>query len=162
MLKITMTGRIGKDAEVKADPKNAEFALIVFSLADTETWKDANGVKQSRTTWVSCMIRVKKENASNRAKYLTKGTGLWISGKPYANSYKDKDGVTINSINIIVNEFEFTTAAATPTASNGNGVHERQDSSAAAAEASATASFADFPANTKFDNEAYSEEKLPF
>lgn len=99
MLKTIVIGHLGKDAEVKEiKGKN----VTTFSVASSENWKDKDGNKQSRTTWVRCIYRNEKI-----ARYLTKGKLLYLEGSPYANGWTDKDGNVKADLNINVNKLEF-------------------------------------------------------
>lgn len=85
MLKMTVIGHIGKDAEVKY---HGTESVINFSVAHTDKWKD-NGVAKERTTWVSCSWWVESTTV---AQYMKKGTQVYIEGVPEAKVYKNKQG----------------------------------------------------------------------
>lgn len=82
---MQIIGHLGRDAEVKV---MGIESVINFSVAHTDKWSDANGIKKERTTWVSCSWWVEK---STIAQYLKKGTQIWAEGIPEAKIWK-KDG----------------------------------------------------------------------
>lgn len=53
--RVSLTGFLGKDAEVKTTRNNASFAVL--SLATKRSWKDrATGERQSETTWQRIIV----------------------------------------------------------------------------------------------------------
>lgn len=81
---MQIIGHLGRDAEVKV---HGTEAVINFSVAHTDKWKD-NGVSKERTTWVSCSWWTER---STIAQYLKKGTQVWAEGIPEAKVWK-KEG----------------------------------------------------------------------
>ena len=110
MLKTTVIGHLGRDAEVKEINGKK---VTAFSIASTENWKSKDGEKKSKTTWVRCLYF-----NENIAKYLTKGKLLYIEGSPYANGWTDKDGNVKADLNINVNKLEFLNGGKTETKAN--------------------------------------------
>lgn len=100
MIQLTVVGYLGKDAEVKTVGDNK---VINFSVAHTETYKDKNGEKQSKTSWVDCSQWVKSDAV---AKYLTKGKPVAVSGEPSARAYKAADGEAKSSLCLRVEELQ--------------------------------------------------------
>lgn len=100
-MNLTVLGRIGKDAEVR--DVNGQKA-IGFSLAHSSTYKDKNGVKHEKTTWIDCTIWRKE---STLAQYIRKGGLLVVSGMPTARAYKNKDGVAVGVLNLKVDNLTF-------------------------------------------------------
>lgn len=91
-------GHIGHDAEVKDLGHNQ---VINFSVAVTENWKNQQGEKHSKTTWFEIS---KWGNNVGLAPHLTKGTQVYVSGKPEARAFINKQGeaVAVNGINASV------------------------------------------------------------
>lgn len=104
-LSITAIGRIGRQADVKhLDGGNA---VISFSVATSEKWKNKNGEKQEKTTWVDCSVWRKSEHVKI-AEYLKAGTLVYITGRPGSRGWVAKDGEKINTtITIRVDNFKF-------------------------------------------------------
>lgn len=91
MQRLDIIGFLGKDAEVK-DFNNDQ--VINFSVAVTESYKDKNGVKQTKSTW----YEVSKWGSNTAiAQYLKKGTQVLVTGKPNARIWT-KDGGEHNII----------------------------------------------------------------
>lgn len=94
-------GHLGQDAEVR-QAQNA--TAISFSVAVTESWKDAAGTKQSRTTWFNCTKWVKPESTA-LARYLTKGTKVYVEGKISVRAWNHPtSGEANGSLELRVNE----------------------------------------------------------
>ena len=81
----TLIGNLGKDPETKFTPAGKQ--VTNFSLATTEKY---NG--ESKTTWHNIIAWGKL--AEICAKYLAKGSKVYIRGKIQNRSYQDKDGNT--------------------------------------------------------------------
>jgi len=86
--RVSLTGFLGKDAEVKTTRNNASFTVL--SLATKRSWKDREtGDRQSETTWHRIIAWGKLgEYASN----LTKGAHLQIEGEIRTREYVPKAG----------------------------------------------------------------------
>lgn len=100
MLKAQLIGRIGKDATVYNFDGGG--AAINFSVAIDESYKDKQGQKVDKTTWVECTIMVKDGGSTNRVNYLKKGCIVYVEGKPVSNGYKDNEGEFKHGLKFIV------------------------------------------------------------
>lgn len=96
MIKIQMIGYIGRDAVVQ---QHGTDSVINFSLCHTDKFKDANGQKYEKATWVSCSYWVERTTI---AQYLKKGTLIWAEGIPEAKNWKDKQGESKAYLNMRV------------------------------------------------------------
>lgn len=86
MIKLQVIGNLGKDCLVNS--VNGK-TVINFSVAHTETYRDRNGEKQSKTTWVDCSQWTERTGI---APYLKKGTTVFVEGTPEVKEYDTKDG----------------------------------------------------------------------
>lgn len=86
--KVMLIGNLGADPEIRATPNGAQVAN--FRVACSETWKDANGQKQERTEWVT--IVAWRAQAEIAAKYLHKGSKVYVEGKLQTRSWEEKNG----------------------------------------------------------------------
>jgi single-strand DNA-binding protein len=108
MLKTTLTGNIGQDAEVKAFENGR--SVITFSVAHSEKWTDKNGVAQTKTEWVRCNFW-KPSDKTSVAMYLKKGVKVLVEGKPTASAYNNQQGELIASIEINISYLELLSSA---------------------------------------------------
>jgi single-strand DNA-binding protein len=102
MKKIQIIGNIVRDAEVKTISQDKN--VINFDVAVNETWKNKDGVKQEKTTYVKCAMW---RQETGIAQYLTKGNKIYVDGNPDAEAYINKDGNAVASLTINVNEVIF-------------------------------------------------------
>ena len=86
--KAILVGRLGRDPETRYTP--AGKAVTNFTMATSETWKDDSGERQERTEWHRIVIWGKL--AETAAKYLSKGSQVYIEGKLQTREWTDKDG----------------------------------------------------------------------
>lgn len=84
---VQLIGRVGKDPEVKTfgDKKKA-----AFSIATTDTYKNAKGEKVEDTQWHNLVIWGKLADVAE--KYLKKGNEVAIEGKLVHRVYETDKG----------------------------------------------------------------------
>lgn len=98
----TITGRLGKDAEVKTFNDGNKVANLNVAVEDRK--KNANGEYEITTTWVQAHLN----NPSDKmVSALKKGTLLMLQGKPYATTYRNKDGNDVVQMEMRVYNLEF-------------------------------------------------------
>ena len=86
--RVSLTGFLGKDAEVKTTRNNTSFTVL--SLATKRSWKDReSGEWQSETTWHRIIAWGK---LGEYAAPLTKGAHLQIEGEIRTREYVQKAG----------------------------------------------------------------------
>ena len=95
MIKTQLIGYLGQDAV--ANQVNGK-SVINLNIADTEKYKNAEGVEVEKTTWVNCAYWTEKLNVVN---YLKKGTLVYLEGKPDVKTY-EKDGKVIPQLTLRV------------------------------------------------------------
>jgi single-strand DNA-binding protein len=86
--KAILLGHAGKDAELRYT--NNGKAVATFSVATSESWRDASGTTQDRTTWHNVVAWDKLAEVCGN--YVKKGKQLYIEGRIQNRSYDDKDG----------------------------------------------------------------------
>lgn len=101
--RCTFIGNLGADAELRYTTNGGGVAN--FRLAVNESWKDANGEKQERTEWVSCVLFGKRAEAI--AKYLLKGKQLYVEGRLQTRSWEDKEGNKRYTTEVVCNDVQF-------------------------------------------------------
>ena len=83
MIKLTFTGRLGKDAELRFTASGA--AVLGFTVASDAGWGD-----KKHTNWIDCSVWGKR--AESLAPYLIKGLSVTISGDADLREWEAKDG----------------------------------------------------------------------
>ncbi len=84
---ISICGYLGRDVESRFTPQGLQVAN--FSIATTEKRKEGNE-SQEITTWFR--VTVWGKQAEVAAKYLQKGSFIFVSGALRLNEYTDRDG----------------------------------------------------------------------
>lgn len=95
MNKVILVGNVGQDPEVKTT--SGGKSVVNFSIA-TRDGKD-------ETTWHRIIAFEKL--ADLVGEYVTKGQQVAVVGRLKYGKYKNKDGVEVNTTDIVANEIEF-------------------------------------------------------
>lgn len=99
MLQVNLIGHLGANAEVQ-NYDGGKF--IKMRVAHTESWKNENGEKKSRTTWVDCTLNCPNGEIPSVFPYLTAGTLIAVRGDIRLRVYSSqvdkcmKAGMTIS------------------------------------------------------------------
>lgn len=91
-------GHLGKDPEVKTMQSGDKVANL--SIAVAEKWKDKNGERQERTTWVPIVIW--GPLAAIAEQYLRKGSKVFVQGKFSVRKWTDRDGQDRYSTEVVL------------------------------------------------------------
>lgn len=86
--KVTLIENLGKDPETQQLEGN--LSVTKFSLTTTEIFKDRNGQSQTQTEWHTVVLW--RSLAELAAKYLQKGSLVFIEGKLKTRHFEDKEG----------------------------------------------------------------------
>jgi single-strand DNA-binding protein len=108
MNQTIIIGRLGGDATIKN--VNSDWLVIGFNVAVSETRKNRDGTKVQNTTWFNCGIWRKTTDSTEIAKYLKKGTQIFIQGKISVNVYQSGNEYKA-SLNLRVDYFELCGSA---------------------------------------------------
>jgi len=115
--KVILIGRLGRDPEMRFTP--AGKAVTNFTMATSETWKDDSGERQERTEWHRIVIWGKL--AETAAKYLSKGSQVYIEGRLQTREWTDKDGQKRYTTEIVANQMTMLGAKGEGGGSTGGG-----------------------------------------
>lgn len=85
--KVQIIGNITRDPELKALPGGT--SVCSFSVATNRVWKDKNGEKQEQAEFHNIVVFGK--TAENVARYMAKGSQIYIEGRLQTRSWDDKD-----------------------------------------------------------------------
>ena len=96
---VTLIGRLGKDPEDKAFDGKKKAS---FSIATTDTYKNAEGKKMEDTQWHNLVIW--GPLATVAEKYLKKGMEVCIEGKLVHRDYASTKGEKRHITEIVVND----------------------------------------------------------
>lgn len=141
MRRMTATGNIVKDAEVK----NVNGSNVIqFTVCVNEKFNDKQGNKQENAYYYDCSIW---RDDTNVSKYMKKGVKMLVEGTPEVNQWTDKDGKPRAGIRIRVSTWEFLSSANTQSGANPQ----------------ATTNSSGMQQNTEFSNQGNGQvDDLPF
>lgn len=99
MNKVILIGRLTRDPEVR---QNGDTAIARYSLAVDRRFKRDN---EPTADFINCVVFGKA--AEFAQKYFAKGTKIAVTGRIQTGSYTNKDGQTVYTTDVIVEEQEF-------------------------------------------------------
>ena len=100
MNRVMLVGNLGKDPELKQLADGVSVARV--SLATTEVYRDKAGNKVGNTQWH--VVIFWRSLAQLVAKYLRKGSLIYVEGKLQYRKYRDKEGVERYVTEIMANQ----------------------------------------------------------
>lgn len=102
---VTLIGNLGQDPEVKPYEGGA---ITKFSLATSESFKNKEGEKVSKTQWHRIVVFGKAGEIIG--KYCKQGDRLYVRGSIEYGKYDNSEGVTVYTTDIKVRDFKFLTS----------------------------------------------------
>jgi single-strand DNA-binding protein len=101
--KVILIGNLGRDPETRR--MNSGDAVVSFSLATTESWRDkATGERKDRTEWHNIVIF--NENLGKIAEqYCKKGSKVYLEGQLQTREFTDKDGNQRKTTEVVLQRF---------------------------------------------------------
>ena len=101
---VTLLGRLVRDPEIRTGKD--DFVVASYTLAVDRPWKNKDGERDA--DFIRCQAF---GGAAEFAEtYLSKGDPILIKGRIQTGSYKDKDGETVYTTDVIVQTHEFVPA----------------------------------------------------
>lgn len=102
--KVILLGNLTRDVEIRAMPSG--LSVGSFSVAVNERYKDREGNWQERATFIDCEIFGARAEAM--AKYLSKGSPVFLEGRLRLDQWEDKNGGGKRSkLKVVCENFEF-------------------------------------------------------
>jgi single-strand DNA-binding protein len=101
--KAILLGNLGKDPEVKYTQQ--QMAICRFPIATSSRRKDQSGQWVDQTEWHNIVTFGK--NAENCARFLKKGSQVFVDGEIRTNKWQDKEGRDRYTTEIIANSVQF-------------------------------------------------------
>ncbi len=96
---VILQGNMGKDPELRRFTDGT--AVVNFSLATNEVWRDKEGERQEHTEWHNCVARGR--TAEVLAEYVRKGDPLFLEGRNKTRKY-EKEGVEVRVTEVIISK----------------------------------------------------------
>lgn len=101
--KVILVGNLGQNPELRHTPKGN--AVATLSIATNRDFKTAEGERKKETYWHRAVVWGKRAEVC--AKYLTKGSRVYVEGELRMKPWKDKEGKPRTMAEISVSEVRF-------------------------------------------------------
>lgn len=102
MNKVMLIGRLTKNPDLRYSSGNNQTAICRYTLAVARKIKTQDGVE---VDFINCIAFGKSGEFAE--KYFRKGLRVGISGRIHTGSYKNKDGNTVYTTDVVVEEQDF-------------------------------------------------------
>ncbi|EMD0638887.1 single-stranded DNA-binding protein [Salmonella enterica] len=101
--KVILLGNVGQDPETRS-MNNGDMVCTV-SIATSEVWNDKQtGEKKEQTEWHR--VTFWRKPAEIIAKYVTKGSRLYVEGKLQTRKWTDTNGVERWTTEVVAEDFQ--------------------------------------------------------
>lgn len=87
--KVMVMGNLGADPELRVT--QGGDSVLTLNVACNESYLDRNRVRQESVEWIRCVIWGKRAEAL--AKFLRKGTQVFVEGSLKTTSYEDRENI---------------------------------------------------------------------
>ncbi len=101
--KVILMGNLTRDVEMRALPSGTNVGS--FGLAVNDRYKDKDGNWVDKANFIDCEIFGNR--AEPFARYLSKGSPVFIEGKLRFEQWQDRDGNNRSKLKVVVDNFEF-------------------------------------------------------
>lgn len=102
---VAIAGNLTRDVELKYTPSNKAVAQI--GVAVNHKYKTASGEQKEEVTFVDC--EAWGQTAEAMSKYLSKGRGVFLTGRLKLETWTDKQsGANRSKLKVVVESFHFT------------------------------------------------------
>ena len=118
--KIIIVGNLGRDPELRYTPQG--IAVCSFSVATNEKRRDKSGEPQDITTWFK--VTLWRERAETAAKYLTKGSPVYIEGRLRLEEWTDRDNNNRYTLDVQATDMQFIGSRADGQSGDFSGHHD--------------------------------------
>ncbi|MGZ3694149.1 MAG: single-stranded DNA-binding protein [Bdellovibrionota bacterium] len=105
--KVIVVGNLGHDPELRYTAKGN--AVTTFSLATNRGMKNGAGEMEEKVYWHRATVWGKR--AEHCAKYLAKGSSVYVEGQLTMKDWVDKEGNAKKSAEIMVDDIRFLTGS---------------------------------------------------
>ena len=105
MNKVILIGRLTKDPEIRYSTGEGSMAIANYTLAVDRRRRQNSDADEQTADFIRCIAFGR--TAEFAEKYLKKGTKILVQGRIQTGSYTNKDGQTVYTTDVIVDEHEF-------------------------------------------------------
>jgi single-strand DNA-binding protein len=104
--KIIIVGNLGREPDLRYTPQGV--AVCSFTVATNERRRDKSGESQDVTTWFK--VTLWRQQAETAAKYLTKGSPVYIEGRLRIEEWTDRDNNNRYTLDVQATDMQFISA----------------------------------------------------
>ena len=122
MNKVIEIGRLTKDPEIKYSQGANTTCVARYTLAVDRKFKQEG---QPNADFINCIAFGKLGEFAE--KYLHKGTKIAVTGRIQTGSYKNKDGNTVYTTDVVVEEQEFCESKSSNQSQQNERPHQSSD-----------------------------------
>ena len=127
MNKVVLMGRLTKDPSVRYSQGETPLAVARFTLAVDRRFRRQSECGDDQTAdFISCVAFGKQGEFVE--KYAHKGTKFVLSGRIQTGRYTNKEGQTVYTTDVVVDEIEFAESKSSQSASESGGGSEGNSS----------------------------------
>jgi len=102
--KVILVGNLGKDPEARTRQQSGD-QIVNLTVATSERWKDrASGEPREKTEWHRVVI-FDPRLADIAAKYLQKGSSVYLEGSLQTRKWTDQSGQDRYSTEVVLQRF---------------------------------------------------------
>jgi single-strand DNA-binding protein len=113
--RVTLIGHLGADPEIRHTQDGRKIAN--FRMATSEQWKDKDtGERRDRAEWHSIVV-FNEQLADVAAKYLKKGSKVYIEGMLQTRDWEDKEGIKRWTTEVVLKTYAGTIKMLDPSGS---------------------------------------------
>ena len=106
MNKVILMGRLTRDPDVRYQNGDTQLGIARYTLAvDRKVRRDNNDPNAQTADFISCISFGR--GAQFAEQYLHKGTKLVVTGRIQTGKYTNKDGQTVYTTDVVVEDQEF-------------------------------------------------------
>ena len=158
--KIIIVGNLGRDPDLRYTPQG--IAVCSFSMATNEKRKDKSGELQDITTWFK--VTLWRQQAENAAKYLTKGSPVYIEGRLRIEEWTDRDNNNRYTLDVQATDMQFISSRGEGGGGDysGGGHEDEHDTHSGPPAASSTAGASDSGASSGSAAAPAADDDIPF
>jgi len=118
MNKVILMGRLTRDPEVRYSQGETPLAIARYTLAvDRRFSRNNGGDNQQTADFISCVAFGKSGEFAER--YLRKGIKIAVTGRIQTGSYTNRDGQTVYTTEVVVEDQEFAESKNSNSGSDG-------------------------------------------
>lgn len=111
MNKVILMGRLTRDPDIRYSTGDQSQAIARYTLAvDRRMRRDNNDPNAQTADFIGCVAFGK--SAEFAEKYLRKGVKIVVTGRIQTGRYQNKDGVTVYTTDVVVEDQEFAESKA--------------------------------------------------